>query len=188
MKPVVRIANEKDWTEIARLNHDTFAVELGQYASNEFGQKTDRLHDTNVYIVAYVADELAGMLSITLPSTAPYSTLQRLPVVPEDIQANLYTTAEIRLLAVKPTHRGHGVFEQLMRAAIQFCYQHDITRVLISAIANRVSLYEFLGFQTIGEPVTEGTAVYLPMIVTRKSLETSPYVQKLVNSKTGFQF
>jgi predicted GNAT family N-acyltransferase len=180
MKPIIRIANEQDWEAIAQLNHDTFALELGQYEANEEGRKTDRLHDTNVYIVATVQDELAGMLSITLPSTAPFSTLKRLPFVSEDIRHNLHKTAEIRLLAVKPTHRGMGVFNHLMVAAMQLCYQHDIERVLISAIENRVSLYGYIGFQAIGEPVVEGTAVYLPMMLTRQSLESSPYVQKLI--------
>jgi predicted GNAT family N-acyltransferase len=180
MNPMIRIANEQDWEAIAQLNHDTFALELGQHEANEAGRKMDRLHDTNVYIVATIQDELAGMLSITLPSTAPFSTLKRVPFVSEDIRNNLHQTAEIRLLAVKPTHRGKGVFSHLMVAAIQTCYQHNIDRVLISAIENRVSMYEYMGFRAIGEPVVEGTAVYLPMMNTRQSLESSAYVQKLV--------
>jgi predicted GNAT family N-acyltransferase len=179
MNPIIRIANEQDWEAIAQLNYDTFALELGQHEANEAERQTDRLHDTNVYIVAIMQDELAGMLSITLPSTAPFSTLQRVPFISEDIRSNLHKTAEIRLLAVKPTHRGQGVFNHLMVAAIQTCYQHNIDRVLISAIENRVSLYGYMGFQAIGEPVVEGSAVYLPMIITRQSLESSPYAQKL---------
>lgn len=179
MTPVVRLANEQDWDAIDRLNHDTYALELGQYEPNETGRKTDRLHDTNLYIVAYVGDELAGMLSITLPSIAPFSTLKRLPFVSEEIQRHLAHTAEIRLLAVKPAYRGQGVLNHLMVAAIQTCYQHGIERVLISAIENRVPLYEFMGFQAIGEAVTEGTAVYLPMLITRQSLEASPYAKRL---------
>jgi predicted GNAT family N-acyltransferase len=182
MKPIVRIADEQDWEAIAQLNHDTFALELGQHEPNETGRKTDRLHDTNVYLVAYVQDELAGMLSITLPSTAPFSTLKRLPFVSDDIRHNLHKTAEIRLLAVKPTHRGQRVFNHLMVAAIQTCHQHGIDRVLISAIENRVSMYGRMGFQPIGEPVVEGTAVYLPMMITRQSLESSAYAQKLART------
>lgn len=179
MNPVIRIANEQDWDAIAQLNHETYALELGQYTPNELGRTTDRLHDTNVYLVAYLGEELAGMLSLTLPSTAPFSTLKRIPLVSEDIQNHLGQTAEIRLLAVKPSYRGQGVFNYLMTAAIQTCYQHHIDRVLISAIQNRVSLYEFIGFQAIGEPVLEGTAVYVPMLITRHSLQSSAYMQKL---------
>lgn len=179
MKPIIRVANEQDWDAIAQLNHDTYALELGQYAPNEAGRMADRRHDTNLYIVAYMQDELAGMLSITLPSTAPFSTLKRMPVVGETIQKNLHTTAEIRLLAVKPAYRGQGLFDQLMLAAIKTCYQHGIDRVLISAIENRVGLYKFMGFQALGEPVVEGTAVYVPMLITRQSLESSPYIKKL---------
>ncbi len=179
MKPTIRIANEQDWEAIAALIHDTYALELGQYAANETGSITDRLHDTNLYIVAYVQDELAGMLSITRPATAPFSTLKRLPFVPEGVKDNLQTTGEIRLLAVKPTFRGQGLFSHLMSAAISICYQHGVDRVLISAIENRVALYEFMGFQTIGAPVVEGTAVYVPMLITRQSLEASPFMQKL---------
>lgn len=179
MTPIVRIATEQDWDAIAQLNHDTYALELGQYAPNEMGRKIDGRHDTNVYIVAYIGEELAGMLSITMPSTAPFSTLQRLPVVSEDIRNHLGQTAEIRLLAVRRQYRGQGVFNNLMMTAVQFCYQHNIDRVLISAIENRVALYGFMGFQAIGEPVMEGTAVYLPMLITRHSLESSPFAQKL---------
>lgn len=179
MKPMIRIANAQDWDAIARLNHDTFAVELGQYTPNEQGRMTDRRHDTNIYLVAYVQDELAGMLSITLPSTAPFSTLKRMAVVSAEIQHNLHKTAEIRLLAVKPAYRGQGLFAHLMLAAIKTCYQHGIDRVLISAIANRVATYTFMGFQAIADPVVEGKAVYVPMIITRQTLEASPYSKKL---------
>lgn len=187
MKPIVRIANNQDEDAIAALIHDTYALELGQYAANEQGRITDRRHDTNVYIVAYLGAELAGMLSITLPSTDTFSTLKRLPLIPEGVQRNLHRTAEIRLLAVKPEYRGQGIFDQLMRAAIILCYSRGIDRVLISAIANRVSLYEFMGFQRLGEPVQEGTAVYLPMLITRESLETSPYMQKLAGREKASQ-
>lgn len=179
MNPVIRIANERDWDAIAQLNHDTYALELGQYEANTDGRKTDRLHDTNLYIVAYVGDELVGMLSITLPSRAEFSTLKRLPVVPAEIRTHLQTTAEIRLLAVKPAYRGHGLFNHLMRAAVQMCYRHGIDRVLISAIQNRASLYAFMGFEAIGAPVVEGTAVYVPMRITRQSFAASPYARKL---------
>ncbi len=179
MNANVRTATEQDTDAIAALIHDTYALELGQYNANEEGRITDRLHDTNLYLVAYVDTELAGMLSITLPSAAGFSTLKRLPSVPEDMQNNLHKTAEIRLLAIKPSYRGQGIFDQLMQAAIITCYTQGIERVLISAITNRVSLYEFMGFKTIGEPVEEGTAVYQPMIITRQSLEESPYMCKL---------
>ena len=179
MKPIVRIANEQDWDAIANLIHDTYALELGQYDPNEAGRMTDRLHDTNVYIVAYVQYELVGMLAMTLPSTAPFSTLNRLPYVPQNIAERLDKTAEIRLLAVKPDFRGSGVFDLLMRAAIKSVYQQGIEQVLISAIENRLPLYEFMGFRTIGEPVREGTAVYVPMLNTRQTLESSPYMLKM---------
>jgi predicted GNAT family N-acyltransferase len=185
MKPIIRIANAQDWDAIARLNHDTFALELGQYTPNEQGRLIDRQHETNLYIVAYVQDELAGMLSITRPSTAPFSTLKRMAVVSEEMQRNLPKTAEIRLLAVKPAQRGQGLFAHLMLAAIKTCYQHGIDRVLISAIANRVETYAFMGFQAIAEPVVEGKAVYVPMIITRQTLEASPYSQKLAQLDSG---
>ena len=179
MKPVIRIADERDWDAIAQLNHNTYALELGQYESNDNGRKTDRLHETNVYFVAYVGEELAGMLSITLPSKAEFSTLKRLDSVSEDIRVNLPKTAEIRLLAIKPLHRGKGIYNCLMGAVIRYIYTNDIERILISAIQNRVSLYAFMGFKAIGEPVEEGTAVYLPMLITRQSFETSSFRQKL---------
>ena len=183
MNATIRTAIEQDADAIAALIHDTYALELGQYNANEAGRITDRLHNTNLYLVACMDTDLAGMLSITLPSAASFSTLNRLPLVPEDVANNLHKTAEIRLLAIKPTYRGQGVFDQLMQAAIITCYGQGIDRVLISAISNRVSLYEFMGFQTVGEAVQEGTAVFQPMIITRQTLEASPYMQKLAMRK-----
>lgn len=179
MNPTIRIANEQDRDAIAKLIYETYALELGQYTPNESERLTDRLHDTNLYILAYMQDELVGMLSMTLPSTASFSTLKRLPFVPKDIEDNLHKTAEIRLLAVKPAYRGEGVFDHLMKAAIMNCYQQGVERVLISAIENRVPLYQFMGFKPIGKPVLNGTAVYVPMLITRQSLATSPYMQKM---------
>ena len=179
MNTIVRVATEKDWDAIAQLNHNVYALELGQHAPNQQGRKTDRLHDTNLYLVAYVEEELVGMLSITLPSRAPFSTLKRVTAVSEDILMHLSSTAEIRLLAVKPAYRGQGLFDALISAAIKTCYQHAIDRVLISAIEDRVPLYEYMGFQAIADPVMEGKASYYPMMITRQLLESSPYQQKL---------
>jgi GNAT superfamily N-acetyltransferase len=183
MKPIIRTADERDWEAIAQLNHDTYSLELGQYEANADGRKIDRLHETNIYFVAYVGDELAGMISITLPSKAQFSTLKRLKSVNEDIRINLPKTAEMRLLAIKPAYRGQGIYDRLMAAVIQYTYLNDIERVLISAIENRVPLYAFMGFCAIGEAVVEGTAVYVPMLITRQSFATSPFCQKLTGKK-----
>ena len=179
MNFTIRMANKQDWDAIAQLNHNTYALELGQYEPNENGRKTDYRHDTNVYIVAYNGEELAGMVSITLPNIAPFSTLKRLPHISSDIEKNLYKTAEIRLLAIQPHYRGQGLYDRLMLFVIQYCYQRGIERVLISAIQNRVPMYEFMGFRAIGEAVAEGTAVYLPMLITRHSLGASAFMQKV---------
>ena len=178
MNFTIRIADERDWDAIAQLNHDTYALELGQYGPNKNGRKTDDRHDTNVYFVAYIGDELIGMIAITLPNKAPFSTLKRIKHISQDIEQNLDKTAEIRLLAIRPAYRGRGVYDRLMLAVIQYCYQHGLERVLISAIENQVRLYKFMGFQIIAEPVTEGTAVYHPMLITRHSLETSRFFRK----------
>jgi GNAT superfamily N-acetyltransferase len=179
MNITIRIADERDWDAIARLNHDTYALELGQYEPAENGRKTDRLHQTNIYLVAYADDELAGMMAITLPNQAEFSTLKRVPVLDAALHENMDKTAEMRLLAIKPAYRGQGIYERLMLAVMRYCEGAGIERVLISAIQNRVPLYAFMGFQAVAEPVTEGAAVYLPMIITRASFDASPFRQKL---------
>lgn len=175
----IQIATERDWDAIARLNHDTFAMELGQYEASKNGRKTDRLHATNLYVVAYAADELVGMLAMTLPNTATVSTFKRLATITEDLRDNLYKTVEIRLLAIKPEHRGQGLYNHLILFVLQYCDQHNIERIIISGIANKVPLYEYMGFKTISEPVAEGKAVYYPMLLTRQQFEASPFRQKL---------
>ena len=177
------LANEQDWDTIAQLNHDTFAIELGQHAPNQTGRKTDRLHESNVYLVAHADNELVGMISITFPEAASFSTLNRVPNVSAEVRENLGHTAEYRLLAVKPTFRGRGVFGLLILAAAEACLKRGVDRVLISAIKNRVPLYQQLGFRAIAGPVMEGKAVYHPMLVTREALERSPYYRKLVHKK-----
>ena len=179
MNVIVRVADERDWEAIACLNHDTYAMELGQHAVREDGRKTDRLHETNVYIVAYVGDELAGMLSMTLPSCAEFSTLKRVKQLSSELQENLQRCIEVRLLAVKPQYRGTAVFHRLVLAITNYCREQGYVYMLISAISNRIRLYELMGFQAIAEPVQEGTAVYVPMSLTRADFDASPYYQKL---------
>ncbi|MEM7113772.1 MAG: GNAT family N-acetyltransferase [Chloroflexota bacterium] len=175
----IRIANAGDWDAIAELNHDTFSVELGQYQPSENGRKTDRLHTTNLYIVAYNADELVGMLSMTLPNTAHISTFKRIKTISNDIRNNLHKTAEIRLLAIKPAYRRQGLFDRLILAVLHYCDQHGIERIIMSGIENKVPLYQFMGFKTVSAPVREGQAVYHPMMLTRQQFEASPFRQKL---------
>ena len=184
MNFTIRIAHDEDWDAIAQLNHDTFSVELGQHEPSENGRKTDHLHKTNLYIVAYAANELVGMLAMTLPNTANISTFKRLSTISADIRNNLHKTAEIRLLTIKPAYRQQGLFNQLILTILLYCDQNGIERIIMSGIENKVPLYQFMGFKTISAPVAEGDCVYHPMLLTRAQFEASPFRQKLAKLET----
>ncbi len=174
MHLTVRQGNEQDWSAIARLNHDIYCSELGQHRTNPERVKTDRLHGSNVYFVAYDGDLLIGMVSVTKPGAATISTLQRLPP-DHELHACTGDAAEVRLLAVRPEYRGRGVYDRIVLALMRYCNQEGIHRILISAIRNNVRLYAAMGFRPVGEPVQEGAAVYQPMQLTRADFEDSKY-------------
>src|SRR6187402_1074504 len=67
------LATERDRETIYRLRHDIYAGELGQHHANATHSLRDGLDGTNIYIVARIAGDLAGFVSVTPPEPAGYS-------------------------------------------------------------------------------------------------------------------
>ncbi len=89
---------EEELRKIRRLNHRTFAEELGQYAADASGELVDRFHASNSYFLALDGDELIGM--IASHSTTPFSIEKRL-ADPVGMLAPFAAPSEIRMLAIR---------------------------------------------------------------------------------------
>src|SRR5690349_8007437 len=96
----IRLATAQDREAIYRLRHLVYARELGQHPENAAGRLTDPLDAFNLYLVAALADTVAGFVSVTPPgrsySIDKYLPRDRLPFPCDD---GLY---EVRLLTVHP--------------------------------------------------------------------------------------
>src|SRR5438552_12307544 len=101
----VSLACEAEREEIYRVRHEVYARELGQHPENAARLLRDSLDDGNVYIVAKVAGEMAGFVSVTPPGQPGYSIEKYFDreTLPFTVDDGLY---EIRLLTVLRTHRG----------------------------------------------------------------------------------
>lgn len=98
------VADERDRECIYALRHQVYARELGQHMENEAGRLSDALDAVNVYLVARVAGEIAGFVSITPPSEVGYSIDKYFArdSVPLVFDHGLY---EVRLLTVVSARR-----------------------------------------------------------------------------------
>src|SRR2546426_6454441 len=65
---VLSVASEQDREAIYRLRHEVYARELGQHATNPSGKLRDALDDWNIYLVAKIAGQIAGFISLTPPA------------------------------------------------------------------------------------------------------------------------
>ena len=64
---VLSLATEADRDEIYRLRHEIYARELGQHPATPAGSLCDALDDWNIYLVAKIAGQIAGFISLTPP-------------------------------------------------------------------------------------------------------------------------
>ena len=74
--------------QVHRLNHKTFAEELGQYEIQESGELADRFHAGNRYFIAKCGEAVVGMISIN--STSPFSIEKRLTNAAETLARFLW--------------------------------------------------------------------------------------------------
>ena len=174
----IRLSTPDDKAKISEMIHEIYAKELGQYNVNSENSIIDKYDETNNYIVAYLQDELVGMVSITRPNDAKISTLNR---VPKDnpIHKSIDDIAEVRLLSIKKTYRKKGLYKLIIFKIMQFCDLHNIDRILISAIENKVDVYALMGFKIISDPIIENSCTYVPMELLRSNFSKSSYYRVL---------
>jgi len=152
-------ADENDRGQIYRLRHAVYARELGQHPENGDGVLRDRLDDSNVYLVARQAGELAGFVSITPPEGGGYSVDKYLPRGgwPFPCDDGLF---EVRLLTVVRERRHQEVAPLLMYAALRWVESHGGTRIMVIGRKEILNLYYKAGLQPTGCFVQSGNVEF----------------------------
>ncbi|MEX0676865.1 MAG: GNAT family N-acetyltransferase [Pirellulales bacterium] len=161
-----------EFQQIHRLNYRTFVEEIPQHAASRRGRLIDKFHAKSTYFVALLDSRVVGMLSVH--DRPPFSVAARLPD-PSILDSPGRRPMEVRLLAVEPRHRGGPVLAGLLFSALEHA-RDRYDDVYISGVAERVELYERLGFRPLGPAVTSGAAAFVPM---RVSFPLDEKVEKL---------
>jgi aspartate aminotransferase-like enzyme len=148
---------------VSRLLYQTFVEEIPQHPSNPEGRHVDRFHDENRYVVAKHGEEVIGVIAIR--GTRPFSLDQKLGPVDTMLPAGR-RVCELRLLAVKPTHRTGPVFKGLVDSVVQVGRADGYDLAIISGTLRQTKLYRHLGFQPFGPQVGTDEAPFQPMYIT----------------------
>ncbi len=147
--------------QLHRLNYLTFVRELPQHADPGQAALVDKFHDKNLYFVALDGSQVVGMLSVH--DRPPFSITDKL-ADPSVLAALGPRPLEVRLLAVRPEHRHGPVFGGLGYLMLRHAQRHGYSHLLISGVADRIRMYERIGFRALGPPVRDGAVTYVPMV------------------------
>jgi histidinol-phosphate/aromatic aminotransferase/cobyric acid decarboxylase-like protein/N-acyl-L-homoserine lactone synthetase len=155
----LRIADAGDREEIYAIRHRVYASELGQHAENAKGRITDALDDVNIYLVATIAGEIAGFVSITPPSSAGYSidkyfARSELPLSFDD---GLY---EVRLLTVTAARRCGRVAALLMYGAWRYIQSRGGRTIVCIGRLALLEMYERVGLRSLDRRARSGKVTY----------------------------
>ncbi len=146
--------------QVHRLNYETFVCEVPQHGDPGTGRLIDKFHYKNTYLIATRGDLVVGMAAVH--DSPPFSIADRL-IDPELLERPGERPLEVRLLAVRPDYRRGPVFSGLIWAIREHARRFGHTRLLISGLEERVSLYAKLGFRALGPAVPCGRATFVPM-------------------------
>jgi len=147
--------------QVHALNHRVFAEEIAQHQTNPSGLLIDHLHQQNRYFIAVRDGTVVGMISAN--EGPEFSVAKRLRDV--GVIRGLAHPVEVRLLAIHAQERNRTIVAGLLWQAYTFSLASGFSHVLISAIAERESMYRKLGFQPLGPAVPEGSASFIPMVM-----------------------
>jgi aspartate aminotransferase-like enzyme len=147
--------------QVHALNHRVFAEEIAQHQTNPSGLLIDHLHAQNRYFVAVRDEVVVGMISANCGPE--FSVAKRLPDT--SVVRDLAHPVELRLLAIHPQERNRTILAGLLWQAYCFSLSNGFSHLLISAIAQRESMYRKLGFRALAPAVREGSASFMPMVM-----------------------
>src|SRR5262245_55091981 len=179
----IGLATGQDRETIYRLRHEVYARELGQHPANPDGQLRDCLDDWNSYLVVKAAEVVAGFVSLT-PAGAPsysidkYFARAQLPFPIDD------KFVEVRLLTVRPPHRGREVALLLMYAALRWMEARSVEHVAVIGRREILDLYSRVGLECVGLSACSGRVSYELMHATLGKLrqrlgEFAPVLERL---------
>ena len=172
-----------EFEQIFQLGYETFVEEIPQHTPNGDRQHVDRFHDQNTYVVALQADDVVGM--ITLRGDRPFSLDQKLGGVDGFLPPGR-RVCEVRLLAVRPSHRKGLVFRGLVDALVREGRSRGYDLAIISGTLRQDKLYRHLGFVPFGPRVGTDEAPFQPMYITFEDfLDTAPAMNESASFLPG---
>jgi aspartate aminotransferase-like enzyme len=161
-------AETSEFEAVARLAYETFVEEIPQHSPNPDRLHVDRFHEDNTYLLALSGDEVVGMLAIR--ANRPFSLDEKLgsvdPYLPPD-----RSICELRLLAVRPSHRNGLVFRGLVDLLMAYGRARGYDLAIISGTLRQARLYRHLGFVPFGPLVGTADAPFQPMYITLERFE-----------------
>lgn len=180
----IALARVEDRPLIYRMRHEVYAAELAQHQVRQDGMLSDGLDEGNVYIVATVAGELAGFISITPPELGRYSiekylSRAELPIELDD------RTYEVRVLTVSPAHRNSGVASYLMYAAFRWIEERGGEQIIAMGRNEVLSLYQSFGAELLGRRIVSGSVTYELMMTTVSHLQRFSARQRAMLERLG---
>lgn len=191
----IALAREEDRPQIYRMRHEVYAAELGQHQLRQDGMLSDGLDEGNIYIVATIAGELAGFISVTPPDLGRYSIEKyiRRDELPIDLDDRTY---EVRVLTVSAAHRSSGIASYLMYGAFRWIEEHGGEQIIAMGRAEVLSIYQSFGAKLLGRRIVSGSVSYELMMTTvshlqRFSVENRALIEQLaerVDFDMGFPF
>ena len=161
---------EKEFDEIAALNYETFVEEIPQHQQNKERRLVDRFHHENTYLIVYKQEELIGMIAFR--AVRPFSLDEKIGPMEEHLDEELCRNlCELRLLAIKKEHRNGRSMLRLFKALYAYFYERDFSACVISGTTREEKMYKRIGFEQFAPAVGTKDAQYLPMVLTRTSID-----------------
>jgi aspartate aminotransferase-like enzyme len=154
---------KQELEQVHRLNYRTFVSEIPQHADPGSGVLVDKFHSKNAYLIVLREGRVVGMVGVH--DQPPFSVADRLPE-PEILTRPGTRPLEVRLLAIEPDERNSTMFFGLVWCLYEHARGNGYTHLFISGVAERVDLYERLGFVQLGPAVPCGAASFAPMVLT----------------------
>jgi aspartate aminotransferase-like enzyme len=158
-----RAETRQEFEQVHRLNYRTFVDEIPQHPDTGNGILVDKFHSKNAYLIVLRDSRVVGMVSAH--DQPPFSVAERLSD-PEILTRPGTRPLEVRLLAIEPGERNSTMFFGLIWSLYEYACTNGYTHLFISGIAERLGLYERLGFVPLGPAVPCGQAAFIPMVLT----------------------
>lgn len=146
----LRYVTTPELDDVAKLRHEVYAEELGQFDIRDDEQLPESTAWNRVLIGAFDEDDvLVGYIGVTMPGGTYSLESYGLPKPEGDVY-------EIRALCVDSKYRRRGIGKALVHAALRFVQSSGTPDVEVIAMARHdlVSLYVSHGMKQTGECVT----------------------------------